>query len=100
MGKSAARKAHTSKAAAQKVHVNDPSRRKAPKHDSVKKATAARLRDKAANLNSALPDTRPTGPRSGDVIPTRTGGIPKGVDEFGNKLSPVPEIFDGGGDAA
>jgi hypothetical protein len=35
-----------------KVHVNDPTRRPAATHDSVKKATRARATQKAENLNN------------------------------------------------
>lgn len=82
MGKRAARNKYTSKTAnAQKVHVNDPSRRKAARHNSVKKATRARLAQRAANLDKAT--SKPTA-----------------VDEFGNPLYPNNDgFFDGGSDA-
>ena len=99
MGKRSARRAFIGKPAnANRVHVNDPTRRKAPKHDSVKKATKKRLQEQSASLASGLPDTRPTGPHSGDVIPKMTSK-PVPQDEFGNPLYPNNDaFFDGGAD--
>ena len=41
------------------VHVNDPTRRKAAKHDSVKKATKARLAQRAASMGEIVPGSPP-----------------------------------------
>jgi hypothetical protein len=88
-----------------KVHVNDPTRRPAAKHNSVKKSTKARAGNNAAGLNAGLP-VRPAGPGKGSVhakplskptkIPTQKIQT-QDVDQFGNKLSPDNDAFFDGG---
>jgi hypothetical protein len=84
-----------------KTHLNDPSRKPSAKHNSVQKATRARAAQKAANLNTALPD-RASGPRAGAVTAKQLSK-PKdatGVDQFGNKLeSNNDSFFDAGAEA-
>ena len=73
------------------THINAPKRKKAPLHDSVKKATRARATKRAEDLNAALPD-RASGPRPGTVTAKQLTR-PNNVDQFGNPLSPNNDSF-------
>jgi hypothetical protein len=97
MGKSTGRKNYTTpnKAAAanvRTVHVNDPARRPAPSHDTVRRSTRARLGRKASEIDKALPDATVKAKQISKPI--------NNLDQFGNPLSPNNDsFFDGGAEA-
>jgi hypothetical protein len=94
MGKSTARKNYTTpiKAAAnmRRVHVNDPARRPAPSHDTVRRSTRAKNAAKQQLLNDTFPDAEAKAQKL---------ATPKAIDQWGNPLTTQPETYDNGAEA-
>ncbi len=98
MGKSTARKTYMTpnkaKAASVKgkTHMNDPVRKPASSHDTVKRATRAKLGRKASEMNTALP---------GATVKAKQITKPvNNLDQFGNPAGNSDDgFFDQGAEA-